>query len=295
MLADIIDGKALAQQVLDEVAKGAAALDRPPGLAVILAGDDPASHVYVRSKLRRAEALGFLTEAILLPEDCGEARILAEVAKLNSRDEIDGILVQLPLPPGINTLRVMAAVDPAKDVDGLHALNAGRLSQGSGGLIPCTPLGCMKIIKSIIPDLTGSHAVVIGSSNIVGKPMAALLLEERATVTQTHIHTRDTQFVCRGADIIVSAVGKPGLVRGDWIKPRAVVIDVGTTRVPKPDGNGYTLKGDVAFEEAVLVAGAITPVPGGVGPMTIACLMENTLTAAIARRQHKDLEWPVLS
>jgi methylenetetrahydrofolate dehydrogenase (NADP+)/methenyltetrahydrofolate cyclohydrolase len=176
----------------------------------------------------------------------------------------------------------MAAIDPAKDVDGLHALNAGRLSQGSGGLIPCTPLGCMKIIKSIVPDLTGSHAVVIGSSNIVGKPMAALLLEERATVTQTHIHTRDTQFICRGADILVSAVGKPGLVRGDWIKPRSVVIDVGTTRVPKPEG-GHRIVGDVAFGEAVKVAGAITPVPGGVGPMTIACLMENTLRAAQVR------------
>lgn len=295
MLAEIIDGKALARKVLAEVAEGAKMLDRPPGLAVIIAGDDPASHVYVRTKVRRAEELGFLTERIQLSADCGEGRVLEEIAKLNARDDIDGILVQLPLPEGVNTLRVMAAVDPAKDVDGLHALNAGRLSQGAGGLIPCTPLGCMKIIRSVIPDLTGSHAVVIGSSNIVGKPMAALLLEEHATVTQCHIHTRDTQFVCRGADIIVSAVGKPGLVRGDWIKPRAVVIDVGTTRVPKPDGSGYTLKGDVAFDEAVKVAGAITPVPGGVGPMTIACLMENTLTAATLRREAKEQAWPVLS
>lgn len=295
MLAEIIDGKALARKVLAEVAEGAKMLDRPPGLAVIIAGDDPASHVYVRTKVRRAEELGFLTGRIQLPADCGEGRVLEEIAKLNARDDIDGILVQLPLPEGVNTLRVMAAVDPAKDVDGLHALNAGRLSQGAGGLIPCTPLGCMKIIRSVIPDLTGSHAVVIGSSNIVGKPMAALLLEEHATVTQCHIHTRDTQFVCRGADIIVSAVGKPGLVRGDWIKPRAVVIDVGTTRVPKPDGSGYTLKGDVAFDEAVKVAGAITPVPGGVGPMTIACLMENTLTAATLRREAKEQAWPVLS
>lgn len=282
MLAEVIDGRALARQVLAEVKAGADRLPRAPGLAVIIAGDDPASHVYVRSKIRRASELGFITETIRLPDDCGEARVLEEVAKLNARDEIDGILVQLPLPAGINTLRVMAAVDPAKDVDGLHALNAGLLSQGKGQLIPCTPLGCMKIIESIIPDLTGAHAVVIGSSNIVGKPMAALLLEARATVTQTHIHTRDTQFVCRGADIVVSAVGKPGLVRGDWIKPRAVVIDVGTTRVPDGQG-GYTLKGDVDFDEAVKVAGAITPVPGGVGPMTIACLMENTLTAARAR------------
>ena len=206
----------------------------------------------------------------------------ARIAWLNSREDIDGILVQLPLPAQLNTLRVMAAVDPGKDVDGLHALNAGRLTQGSRALIPCTPMGCMKIIKSVIPDLTGCHAVVIGASNIVGKPMAALLLEENATVTQTHIHTRDTQFICRGADILVSAVGKPGLVRGAWIKPRAVVIDVGTSRVEQPDGSVLT-KGDVDFDQAVKVAGAITPVPGGVGPMTIACLMENTLIAAKAR------------
>ena len=176
----------------------------------------------------------------------------------------------------------MAAVDPSKDVDGLHALNAGRLSQGSDGLIPCTPLGCLKIIKSVIPDITGAHAVVIGSSNIVGKPMASLLLAERATVTQAHIHTRDTAFVCRGADVLVSAVGKPGLVRANWVKPRAVVIDVGTTRVPRPDG-GHRVVGDVDFDEVKDVAGALTPVPGGVGPMTIACLMENTVRAARRR------------
>ena len=282
MLAEIVDGRALARKVVEDVRAGMAALDRAPGLAVILAGDDPASHVYVNGKVKLAREIGFNAEVVLLPADTTEERVLTEVAALNARDEIDGILVQLPLPDGINTLRVMAAVDPAKDVDGLHALNAGRLSQGSGGLIPCTPLGCMKIIRSLVPDLTGSHAVVIGSSNIVGKPMAALLLDARATVTQTHIHTRDTQFICRGADILVSAVGKPGLVRGDWIKPRAIVIDVGTTRVAKPEG-GHRIVGDVVFEEAKHVAGAITPVPGGVGPMTIACLMENTLTAARAR------------
>lgn len=282
MLAQLIDGRALAREVVDGVKAGIGALPRAPGLAVILAGDDPASHVYVNGKVKLAREIGFNAEVILLSADTTEERVLAEVSTLNARDDVDGILVQLPLPHGINTLRVMAAIDPSKDVDGLHALNAGRLSQGSRGLIPCTPLGCMKIIKSIVPDLTGSHAVVIGSSNIVGKPMAALLLEERATVTQTHIHTRDTQFICRGADILVSAVGKPSLVRGDWIKPRAVVIDVGTTRVPRPEG-GHRLVGDVAFDEAVKVAGAITPVPGGVGPMTIACLMENTLRAAQAR------------
>ena len=283
MTAEIIDGRALAREVVAQVKAGIPALPRVPGLAVILAGDDPASHVYVNSKTRMAREVGFLAEVHLLPADASEAAVLSVVAALNARDEIDGILVQLPLPPQVNTLRVMAAVDPAKDVDGLHALNAGLLSQGEGGLIPCTPLGCLKIIKSIVPDLTGSHAVVIGSSNIVGKPMAALLLEERATVTQTHIHTRDTQFICRGADILVSAVGKPGLVRGDWIKPRAIVIDVGTTRVARADGK-YGIVGDVDFEEARLVAGALTPVPGGVGPMTIACLMENTLKAARLRQ-----------
>jgi methylenetetrahydrofolate dehydrogenase (NADP+) / methenyltetrahydrofolate cyclohydrolase len=282
MTAEIIDGKRLAKAVLAEAAKATAELPRKPGLAVVLAGDDPASHIYVNGKTKRAQEVGFHAEVKLLPANVSEAEILAVIAELNGRDEIDGILVQLPLPAHVNTLRIMAAVDPAKDVDGLHALNAGLLSQGAEGLIPCTPLGCLKLIKSVVGDLTGSNAVVIGSSNIVGKPVAALLLSEHATVTQTHIHTRDTQFICRGADILVSAVGKPGLVRGDWIKPRAVVIDVGTTRVPQPDGKMKTV-GDVVFEEAIEVAGALTPVPGGVGPMTIACLMENTVRAAKAR------------
>ncbi len=282
MQAEIIDGRRLAREVTDVVAAEVTTMSRKPGLAVIIVGDDPASHLYVRNKVRTAERVGFKSETIRLPADTSEADVLGRVAWLNGREDIDGILVQLPLPPQLNTLRVMAAVDPGKDVDGLHALNAGRLTQGSRALIPCTPMGCLKIIKSVIPDLTGCHAVVIGASNIVGKPMAALLLEENATVTQTHIHTRDTQFICRGADILVSAVGKPGLVRGAWIKPRAVVIDVGTSRVEQPDGTVLT-KGDVDFDEAVKVAGAITPVPGGVGPMTIACLMENTLIAAKAR------------
>ena len=278
MTAEIIDGRRIARDVLAGVAAGAQGLPRAPGLAVVLAGDDPASHIYVNAKTRRAEELGFHTEVTRLDAEVSEAEVLAAVQALNARDEIDGILVQLPLPPQVNTLRIMAAVDPEKDVDGLHALNAGLLSQGGDGLIPCTPLGCLRLIKSVVSDLTGSHAAVIGNSNIVGKPVAALLLSERATVTQTHIHTRDTQFICRGADILVSAVGRPGLVRGDWIKPRAVVIDVGTTRVAQADGKTKVV-GDVAFEEAAQVAGAITPVPGGVGPMTIACLMENTLTA----------------
>ena len=278
MTAEIIDGRRIAREVLARVAQGARELPRAPGLAVMLAGDDPASHIYVNAKTRRADELGFHTEVMRLDADVSEADVLVAVQALNARDEIDGILVQLPLPAQVNTLRIMAAVDPEKDVDGLHALNAGLLSQGGDGLIPCTPLGCLRLIKSVVSDLTGSHAAVIGNSNIVGKPVAALLLSERATVTQTHIHTRDTQFICRGADILISAVGRPALVRGDWIKPRAVVIDVGTTRVPQPDGKTKVV-GDVAFDEAVKVAGAITPVPGGVGPMTIACLMENTLTA----------------
>jgi len=284
MSALIIDGVRIAAGVLAGVKAGVARLPRPPGLSVILVGDDPASHVYVRSKLKRAAEVGFTSRIARLEAGVGEAEVLAEIAALNADDAVDGILVQLPLPDQVNTLRVMAAIDPAKDVDGLHALNAGKVSQGSHALTPCTPLGCLQLIKSVTPDLTGLNAVVIGSSNIVGKPMAALLLAERATVTVAHIHTRDTPFLCRGADILVTAVGRPGLVRGDWIKPRATVIDVGINRLPGPDGKARIV-GDVAFDEAVEVAGALTPVPGGVGPMTIACLMSNTLLAAEDRRR----------
>lgn len=282
MSAEIIDGRKQAQKLLDSLREELSLIPRRPGLAVVLVGDDPASHIYVRSKVKVAEELGLFGETHVLSDRIEEVELLAIVDALNDREDIDGILIQLPLPPHINSLRIMAAIDPEKDVDGLHALNAGRMLHGVDALVSCTPLGCMKLIKSLVPDLTGAHAVVIGSSNIVGKPMVALLLEERATVTQVHIHTRDTQFICRSADILVSAVGKPGLVRGNWIKPRAIVIDVGTTRVAKPNG-GYWVRGDVLFEEAVDVAGAITPVPGGVGPMTIACLMENTVKAAKAR------------
>jgi len=282
MTAAIIDGHQHAQNVLDHVTVELGRFSYAPGLAVVLVGDNPASHIYVRSKMKMARKLGLRSETAMLPLHATEPEVLSAIAALNARDDIDGILVQLPLPVHIDTQRVMAAVDPAKDVDGLHALNAGRLLHGEDALVPCTPLGCLKLIKSAVPDLTGCHAVVIGSSNIVGKPMAALLLEQRATVTQTHIHTRDTAAICRGADIVVSAVGKVGLVRGDWIKPNAIVIDVGTTRIARADG-GYDVRGDVAFDEAVQVAGAITPVPRGVGPMTIACLMENTMKAAKAR------------
>lgn len=282
MTALIIDGARMAAQVLTEARERARRLPRPPGLAVILVGDDPASQVYVRSKLKRAAEAGFASRIVRLEAGAGEAEVLRQVARLNADEAMDGILVQLPLPEGVNTLRVMAAIDPEKDVDGLHALNAGRVSQGASGLVPCTPLGCLQLIKSVAPDLTGMNAVVLGSSNIVGKPMAALLLAERATVTVAHVHTRDTPFLCRGADLLVTAVGKPGLVRGDWIKPRSIVIDVGINRIPRPDGR-MTIVGDVDFEAAVTVAGAITPVPGGVGPMTIACLMTNTVSAAEAR------------
>ncbi|KJC62067.1 methenyltetrahydrofolate cyclohydrolase [Bradyrhizobium sp. LTSPM299] len=282
MTAIILDGHVHAQILIDNIADELDRMPRAPGLAVVLVGDDPASHIYVQSKIRMAERLGLRGEVELLPHDAGEGELLALIERLNARDDVDGILVQLPLPAHIDALRVMAAVDPSKDVDGLHALNAGRLFHGDDALVSCTPLGCLRLIKSIRPDLTGAHAVVIGSSNIVGKPMAALLLKEQATVTQTHIHTRGISGICRQADILVSAVGKAGLVRGDWIKPQAIVIDVGTTRVKTPDG-GYAVRGDVSFDEAVLVAGAITPVPRGVGPMTIACLMENTLKAAKAR------------
>jgi methylenetetrahydrofolate dehydrogenase (NADP+)/methenyltetrahydrofolate cyclohydrolase len=282
MTAQIIDGHHHAQNLLDTVAVELGHLSHAPGLAVVLVGDDPASHMYVRSKMKMARKLGLRSETRILPSGATEDDVLSAIAALNVRDEIDGILVQLPLPAHIDAQRVMAAVDPAKDVDGLHALNAGRLLHGADALVPCTPLGCLKLIKSAAPDLTGCHAVVIGSSNIVGKPMAALLLEQRATVTQAHIHTRDTAAICRSADILVSAVGKPGLVRGDWIKPKAIVIDVGTTRIARTDG-GYDVRGDVAFDEAVQVASAITPVPRGVGPMTIACLIENTVKAAKGR------------
>ncbi len=282
MTAEIIDGRIHARAVLDNAACEMERLPRAPGLAVVLVGDDPASHIYVRSKVKTARDLGLRSEIEVLPRDAAEAEVLAAVELLNARDDVDGILVQLPLPPHIDALRVTAAVDPAKDVDGLHALNAGRLLHGADALVPCTPSGCLKLIKSVVADLTGAHAVVIGSSNIVGKPMAALLLEERATVTQTHVHTRGIERICREADVLVSAVGKPGLVRGDWIRPGAVVVDVGTTRVARPEG-GHDVRGDVVFEEAVRVAGAITPVPRGVGPMTIACLMENTVKAARAR------------
>lgn len=293
-----IDGKAFAENLRGKVAEVAASFEaragRKAGLAVVLVGDDPASQIYVRNKGKQTVECGMNSYEHLLPDATPEADLLALVDTLNKDPAVDGILVQLPLPGHMDEQKVIAAIDPDKDVDGFHVINSGRLSVGLPGFVPCTPLGCLMLLKDRLGSLSGLDAVVIGRSNIVGKPMAALLLAEHSTVTLCHIHTRGTQFVCRGADIIVSAVGKPGLVRGDWIKPRAVVIDVGTTRVPDGKG-GFKLKGDVEFDEAVKVAGAITPVPGGVGPMTIACLMENTLTAAIARRERAEGAWPVLS
>ena len=286
MSARILDGKALAAEVRTKVAVEAARLTpllkRPPGLAVVLVGENPASVVYVRNKTRTTVELGMASFEHKLPADTSEGDLLAVVAQLNADPKVDGILVQLPLPKQINSDRVLAAVDPMKDVDGFHPVNAGRLATGLPALVPCTPVGCLMLAKLVHPSLAGLEAVVLGRSNIVGKPLAQLLLQENATVTIAHSKTRDLPAVCRRADMLFVAIGKPEFVHGDWIKPGATVIDVGTNRVPTPDGKGR-LVGDVAFAEAVKVAGAISPSPGGVGPMTIACLQANTLRAACMR------------
>ena len=281
MTADIIDGKAFAAGVRARVAARVAEIAGSegivPGLAVSLVGDDPASEVYVRNKRLQTVEAGMRSEAVRLGADTPEAELLQHIARLNADPTIHGILVQLPLPPQIDTLRVLNAVDPAKDVDGFHVTNVGRLATGQSAMIPCTPLGCLMLLKDRLGDLSGCEAVVVGRSNIVGKPMAQLLLRENCTVTLAHSRTRDLAETCRRADILVAAVGRPRLVRGDWIRPGATVIDVGINRV---ESEGKTrLVGDVDFDAAVEVAGAITPVPGGVGPMTIACLLANTLTA----------------
>jgi methylenetetrahydrofolate dehydrogenase (NADP+)/methenyltetrahydrofolate cyclohydrolase len=288
MSAAVIDGKAAAAKVRADVAAAVetfvARIGRKPGLATVLVGEDPASAVYVRSKGRATAEAGMESFSHNLPADTPEATLLALVETLNNDDRVDGILVQLPLPPQINSNRVLAAIDPAKDVDGFHVINAGRLAVGLDAMVPCTPLGCLYLLKQVLGDLSGKDAVVIGRSNIVGKPMAMLLLGESCTVTIAHSRTRDLPEVVRRADIVVAAVGRPEMVRGDWIKPGATVIDVGINRLPpaEPDAKGR-LVGDVAFDEALGVAGAITPVPGGVGPMTIAMLMRNTLVAAHRR------------
>jgi methylenetetrahydrofolate dehydrogenase (NADP+)/methenyltetrahydrofolate cyclohydrolase len=293
MAARRIDGKAAGQAIRDQVAALVAeftrSTGRAPGLATVLVGEDPASAVYVRSKNRATAEAGMVSFAHNLPDTTSEDELLHLVTELNADPKVDGILVQLPLPPQINATRVIETIEPGKDVDGFHPMNAGRLASGLPSLVPCTPFGCLYLLKLELGDLTGLEAVVVGRSNIVGKPMAQLLLNENCTVTIAHSRTRDLSAVVRRADIVVAAVGRAEMVRGDWIKPGATVIDVGINRVPSDDGKGR-LVGDVAYDEAAEVAAAITPVPGGVGPMTIAMLMRNTLVAAHRRAGLADPE-----
>ncbi len=279
MTAMIIDGRAVAAGLRTALGERIATLDFRPGLAVVLVGDDPASAVYVRNKDRAAQAVGIAARTIRLPADTSQADLLKVVEALNVDPEIDGILVQLPLPKGLDSAAIILAIDPAKDVDGLTPTNAGLLVAGQAALVPCTPLGVMKLLGHAGISLSGARAVVLGRSVLVGKPVAALLLAADATVTIAHSRTRNLEAECRRADVLVAAVGRPEMVRADWIAPGAVVIDVGINRLA--DGR---LVGDVAFDECAKIARAITPVPGGVGPMTIACLLENTLTAALRRR-----------
>jgi methylenetetrahydrofolate dehydrogenase (NADP+)/methenyltetrahydrofolate cyclohydrolase len=288
MSGGLIDGRAAADALRARVAIAAdffrAAAGRPAGLATVLVGEDPASAVYIRSKNKAVAAANMHGVHHPLPADTSEAELLALVAQLNRDPAVDGILVQLPLPAQIDAARVIDAIDPDKDVDGFHVVNAGRLAVGdANALVPCTPLGCLHLLKQQLGDLTGADAVVIGRSNIVGKPMAALLTQESCTVTVAHSRTRDLAEVCRRADILVAAVGRAEMVRGHWIKPGATVIDVGINRVAGSEPGKTRIVGDVAFDEAREVAGAITPVPGGVGPMTIAMLLRNTLVAAHRR------------
>lgn len=287
MPARIIDGKAAAAEIRARVAAEVERLRREhglvPGLAVVLVGEDPASQIYVRHKAKQTLAVGMRSLVHQLGTGTSEAELLALIATLNADPGVDGILVQLPLPRHIDAAKVIAALDPAKDVDGFHPINAGRLAIGEPALVPCTPLGIMMLLRAELPSLAGLEAVVIGRSNIVGKPVAQLLLAESCTVTVAHSRTRNLPAVARRADILVAAAGRPQMVRGDWIKPGAVVIDVGINRQEAPDGT-RKLVGDVAFVEAREVASTITPVPGGVGPMTIACLLRNTLMAAAQTR-----------
>lgn len=286
MTAKILDGKAIADElrakVAEEAAKISAKLGRKPGLAAVLVGEDPASQAYVKSKAKATEEAGMISFEHRLPENTSERDLLALVARLNADNAVDGILVQLPLPKQIDTARVIEAVDPSKDVDGFHPMNAGKLATGLPSLVPGTPLGCIIMAKKALASLAGLDAVVVGRSNIVGKPLAQLLIAESATVTVAHSKTKDLKEVCRRADLLCVAIGKPEFVKADWIKPGATVIDVGINRVAGADGKNK-LVGDVAFDEAAKVAGWITPVPGGVGRMTVACLLVNTLRAAAAR------------
>jgi methylenetetrahydrofolate dehydrogenase (NADP+)/methenyltetrahydrofolate cyclohydrolase len=282
----MIDGKAHAARLRAEVAAGVtdfvAAHGRAPGLTVVLVGDDPASHVYVRNKGRATREAGMVSNEHRLPADTSDAALLALVATLNADPAVDGILVQLPLPAHIDADKIIAAIDPAKDVDGLHPVNAGRLAIGQPGLVPCTPSGCMLLIEEALGDISGLEALVIGRSSLVGRPIAALLTAKNATVTLAHSRTRDLAGHVARADIVVAAIGRPQMIRGEWLKPGACVIDVGINRVVGPDGKGH-LVGDMDYASSLPRAGFLTPVPGGVGPMTIACLLANTLAAANAR------------
>ena len=283
MSAYIIDGKAIAAKVRADVAAEVARMKAQygfaPGLAVVLVGEDPASKVYVRNKAEQTVEVGMQSFEHKLPEETTEAALLDLVQRLNRDPAVHGILVQMPLPKHIDSVKVLDSIDPAKDVDGFHPVNVGKLSIGERALAPCTPVGSIILAKSVKHDLSGLDAVVVGRSNIVGKPMAQLLLRENCTVTIAHSRTKNLPEAVRRADLVVAAIGKPEFVKGDWIKPGAIVIDVGINRIVKPDGKGK-LVGDVAFAEAAQVASAITPVPGGVGPMTIACLLKNTVEAA---------------
>jgi methylenetetrahydrofolate dehydrogenase (NADP+) / methenyltetrahydrofolate cyclohydrolase len=283
----IIDGKTIAADLRGKVTDAVHRLRRDrgvvPGIAVVLVGVDPASEVYVRNKSKAVAESGMRAFDCKLSASTSEAELLDLIAKLNADEEVSGILVQLPLPKQIDAQKIIAAIDPAKDVDGFHPINAGRLASGLPALVPCTPMGCVILAKTVHESLAGLEAVVVGRSNIVGKPVAQLLLAENATVTITHSRTNDLLSVCRRADVLVAAIGRPEMIRGDWIKPGATVIDVGINRVPS-DGGKTRIVGDVAYAEAMQVAGAVTPVPGGVGPMTIACLLVNALRVACAQK-----------
>jgi methylenetetrahydrofolate dehydrogenase (NADP+) / methenyltetrahydrofolate cyclohydrolase len=287
MSARIIDGKTISADLRGKVADAVHRLRRDrgivPGIAVVLVGNNPASEVYVRNKSKAVAESGMIAFDRKLPATANETELIDLIAKLNNDEEVNGILVQLPLPKQIDAHKIIAAIDPAKDVDGFHPLNVGRLASGLPALVPCTPMGCVILAKTVHETFAGLEAVVIGRSNIVGKPVAQLLLAENATVTVAHSKTNDLPTVCRRADLLVAAIGRPETVRGDWIKPGATVIDVGTNRVAG-EGGKLRIVGDVAYTEAVKIAGAITPVPGGVGPMTIACLLLNTLRATCAQK-----------
>ena len=284
-MTEIIDGKAFAAELRARVATAVSSLESShgliPGLAVVLIGEDPASEVYVRNKGKQTVEVGMASFEHRLSDQTTEGELLVLIDQLNSDSTVHGILVQLPLPAQINTHAVINAIDPDKDVDGFHLINVGRLTTGESGLVPCTPLGCMMLLRAYAGDLSGQNAVIVGRSNIVGKPMASLLLAAHCTVTVAHSRTKDLTDVCRQADILIAAVGRAEMIQGDWIKPGATVIDVGINRIDGENGK-KRLVGDVEFASASAVAGAITPVPGGVGPMTIACLLRNTVQAACA-------------